>query len=351
MSVGIQYIKMVYAVFVTGIGITAFMYLLRWSFTRKWINIKNSDLQGKSLEGKTVVITGGNTGLGRSVAFDLAKRKADRIVLACRNIEAGNATALDIIKCTGNPNVTCIFLDLASLHSVRQFVEAFSIDNSKLDCLICNAGVWVPMEKGLRTSDGFEIHFGVNHLGHFLLVQLLTAFLRRACKSRVVVVSSVLMNSGVLDMDNFDIYNGRKIDQTDKSNYKSASTGYCDSKLLNGLFVKQLAKSAADSGISAYSVCPGWCNTDLMRNATIPFYKKLIVLPFIIMIMRSSVQGAGNIIYGVLQEEDKLENGGCYKDGKLQEKENKKLETLMEEGVGKKVWRLSEKLCNRSLQR
>ena len=341
---------MVFVIFITVIVICAFLYLLRWSFTRKWINIKNSDLAQRSLEGKTFVITGGNTGLGRSVAFDLAKRKASGIVIACRNVEAGNATALDIIRGTGNPNVKCMYLDLASLHSVRQFVDAFSKDNSKLDCLICNAGIWVPMEKALRTSDGFEIHFGVNHLGHFLLVELLTDFLRKAGKSRVVVVSSGLMNSGVLDTNAIDIYNGRKIDPTDKSRHRFAPTGYCDSKLFNGLFVKQLAKYTTDSGIAAYAVCPGWCKTELARNVTFPFYRKVFMLPFMLMFMRSSAQGAANIIYGVVQDEHKLENGGFYRDGKVQESENTKLETLMEGGAGKRLWDLSEKLCDQTFQ-
>ena len=198
------------------------------------------------------------------------------------------------------------------------------------------------MEKGLKTADGYEIHFGVNHLGHFLLVQLLTDCLHRANDSRVIVVSSGLMSSGVLDIDNIDIFNGRKPDPKDRSRRSFAPTGYCDSKLMNGLFVKELANR--DKKITTVAVCPGWCKTDLARHVDIPFYKKLLMLPFMFMFMRSCNQGANNIIFVAIQNIEKLQNGCFYRDGKVQTRENNKLESLKEEGMSKKLWTFSEQL-------
>merc|ERR1719412_1670586 len=290
--------------------------------TRKWINVaKDPDLKVKSLAGKTIVITGANTGLGRSLAFDLAKRGAENIILACRNVAKGDDVVRDIIKSTGNLNVKCMSLDLASLDSIREFVASFLKDHAKLDCLVCNAGVWVPMEQGQKTADGFEIHFGVNHLGHFLLVKLLQDCLQQSTECRVVVVSSGLMNAGVVDMNNIDVYNGRKANPNNKDKRISfAPTGYCDSKLMNGLFAKELANRCHK--IKAVAVGPGWCKTDLARHVRFPIYKKMFMLPFMLMFMRSSNQGADNIIYTVIQDVAKLENGGFYRDGKTQKKEN-----------------------------
>ena len=335
---------MVLDILLAGVGVSAFLYISRWTFTRKWINVKDDpNLNSKSLKGKTVLITGGNTGLGGSVALDLATRGADEVIIACRNVLKGNEVARSIIESTGNINVKCMLLDLASLESVRQFVDNFLIDHTQLDCLICNAGVWVPMENGIKTADGYEIHFGVNHLGHFLLFKLLSDCLHKETNSRVVVVSSGLMSSGVLHMDNIDIFQGRKPEPSDKGRKSFAPTGYCDSKLMNALFVKELANR--DEKITTVAVCPGWCNTDLARNVDIPFYKKLLMLPFMFIFMRSCNQGANNIIFAAIQDIDKLQNGSFYRDGKVQTRENEKLELLKEEGVSRKLWTLSEQLC------
>lgn len=325
-------------------GVSAVLYISRWVFTRKWINVTHDpNLKAKSLKGKTVLITGGNTGLGRSVALDLARRGADEVILACRNVLQGNEVARSITESTGNINVKCMLLDLASLESIRNFVKNFLNDHTQLDCLICNAGVWVPMEQGLKTADGYEMHFGVNHLGHFSLIKLLSDCLHKANDSRIIVVSSGLMTSGVVDIDNIDVYNGRRSDPKDKSRGSFIPTGYCDSKLMNGMFVKELAK--CDKKITTVAVCPGWCKTDLARHVYIPFYRKLLMLPFMFMFMRSCDQGANNIIFAAVQDTEKLQNGGFYRDGKLQKRENDKLESLKDKRVSEDLWHLTEQLC------
>ena len=189
-----------------GAGIYLFLHISRWFFTRKWIDVsRNLELSSKKLNGKIVVITGGNTGLGKDVASDLAKRGA-LVIIACRNKLQGEETARKINNDVGNSAVKFMFIDMASLDSIKNFANTFLANYSKLDCLICNAGVWSPMEKELKTKDGYEIHFGVNHLGHYLLVKQLTNALQTTKDSRIVVVSSGLMSSGVVDIDNIDVF-------------------------------------------------------------------------------------------------------------------------------------------------
>ncbi len=138
-----------------------------------------------------VVITGGNTGLGYHAAEEFARLGAQSIVLACRNLTRGNEAAEKIKTLTGHTDVQVMHLDLANLDNTRHFAQELGAKFPKIDCLVCNAGVWYPMDKKEQTQNGFEANVGVNHLGHFLLVNLLTGTLER-----VVIVSSGLMISG-----------------------------------------------------------------------------------------------------------------------------------------------------------
>jgi len=312
--------------------------------TRKWINLAtqypelNNDL--RRLEGQVVVVTGGNTGLGRVAAEELAKRNPKVLVLACRNVVAGNQAAREIAASTGHPDVRCMLLDLASLESIRSLVQDLKEAELKVDTLVCNAGAWMPMEKKARTADGFEIHAGVNHLGHFLLVNLLLReqeVVSDGGLSRVVVVSSGLAASGKVDLeDNSVFYEGRAAEAGSR---KFAPTGYCDSKLMNVMFTKELVKRFP--GVNGYAVCPGWCKTDLARNVHIPWYKKCLMLPFVFMFMRTAFQGAQNILYASLEEPEKLVNGGFYRDGGLQPQDAKVNQSA---DVNAKLWEISEKL-------
>ena len=127
-----------------GFGVSAFFYISRLFFARNWININNlPSLNAKSLKGKTFIITGGNTGLGKSVALDLAKRGADEVIIACRNTSEGKKVAQINTESTGKSNIKCMLLDLSSLESIKDFVKNFAMDHSNLDCLICNAGIWM----------------------------------------------------------------------------------------------------------------------------------------------------------------------------------------------------------------
>ena len=242
------------------------LYLLRRWQSSKWgvCNLKTK------LNGKVVIVTGGNVGLGAEAAMDFAKRGAT-VILACRSWENTKDTLQRIRTNSGNNDVHYLHLDLGSLESVRQFAEDVQAKYPEIHTLVCNAGVWFPMEQKAKTSDGFEAHAGVNHLGHFLLTNLLLDRLALSAPARVVVVSSALSSSGKLDFEEYDHFKeGRQPDPSSKS---FAPTGYCDSKMMNVLFAKELSVKASGRGVMAVSLCPGWCYTSLARHVDIKFYK------------------------------------------------------------------------------
>jgi retinol dehydrogenase-12 len=140
------------------------------------------------LTGKVAIVTGANTGIGFETALDFAQRDA-RVIIACRNLDKANAAAEKIKKLSKNNKVQVEKLDLSDLSSVRKLAEKMNSTLNKLDLLINNAGIMAtPYTK---TIDGFEMQFGTNHLGPFLLTNLLLPLLKKAEGSRIINVSSI----------------------------------------------------------------------------------------------------------------------------------------------------------------
>ncbi|RXN04132.1 retinol dehydrogenase 13-like protein [Labeo rohita] len=154
------------------------------------------------LDGKTVLITGANTGIGKETAVDMAKRGA-RVILACRDMGRANKAAEEVRKRSGNDNVVVKMLDLNSLRSVRALAKDVQKTEDRLNILINNAGIM--MCPHWRTEDGFEMQFGVNHLGHFLLTNLLLDLLKKSAPSRIVNVSSLAHESGKIHFDDINL--------------------------------------------------------------------------------------------------------------------------------------------------
>ncbi|KAE8601471.1 hypothetical protein XENTR_v10013678 [Xenopus tropicalis] len=182
-----------------------------------------------SIIGQTVIVTGANTGIGKETALELAKR-GGRIIMACRDMGKCENAARDIRGKTLNHNVFARHLDLASSKSIKEFAKTIINEEERVDVLINNAAVmrcphW-------KTEDNFEMQFGVNHLGHFLLTNLLLEKMKRSENSRIINVSSLAHIAGDID---FDDLNWEK----KKYNTKAA---YCQSKLANVLFTNELAK-------------------------------------------------------------------------------------------------------------
>lgn len=216
------------------------------------------------MDDKIVIITGCNTGIGKETVRDLAKRGAS-VYMACRNNLKCEETRQEIIKETGNLKVFNRSLDLASLDSVRRFVAEFLKEESRLDLLINNAGVMM-CPKSL-TKDGFEMQIGTNHLGHFLLTNLLLDLLKKSSPSRIVNVSSRAHVKGRLNKDDLN---------SDKSYEKFEA--YRQSKLANVLFTRELSKRLAGTQVTVNSLHPGVVNTELVRhfNPIITFITGLV---------------------------------------------------------------------------
>ena len=206
----------------------------------------------RRMDGKTVIVTGANTGIGKATALDLANRGA-RVIVAARDEKKATIAVDDIKKKTNNQNVIFKKLDLASLASVRQFSKEILQEEEHIDVLINNAGVMYPPYT--LTEDGFELQFGVNHLGHFLLTNLLLDRIKQSTPSRIVTLSSIRHTSGYLDFE--DMMWSKEYDRI---------AAYGRSKLANIMFTRELAKQLEGTGVTTYSLHPGSVNTELARH-------------------------------------------------------------------------------------
>ena len=201
--------------------------------------------------GRVAIVTGGNSGLGFETSLALAAKNA-HVILAVRDNEKGAAAVHRILKAHPKSQVEMRLLDLASLASIQQFAQAFRQDFDRLDVLINNAGVMAIPRR--ETTDGFEMQFGVNHLGHFALTGDLFELLLSTPHSRVVTVSSLMHQSGRI---NFDDLMGVK-------NY-SKSSAYAQSKLANLLFAYELQRrlNSLNDPMLSVAAHPGYAATNL----------------------------------------------------------------------------------------
>lgn len=204
------------------------------------------------LDGKNVVLTGGNTGIGKETALGLALRGA-RVYIACRDMKKGQLAVDEIRAKTGNNNIFMMKLDLASCESIRQFVSEYRKKEDSLHVLLLNAGVM--MTPNIKTAEGFEFQFGVNHLGHFYLTHLCLDLLKSSAPSRVVVVASLAYIPASLDFDDMQ--------WTKKYNPYLA---YCRSKLANVMFARELGKRVAEDKITVVSLHPGTVYSEITRT-------------------------------------------------------------------------------------
>lgn len=229
------------------------------------------------LLGKTMLITGANTGIGRATALALGARGAT-LFLAGRSGEK-TRPVVDEINGTGG-RATYMPLDLGDLDSVKACAERFLSDPGRpLHVLINNAGL--AGATGL-TRQGFELTFGVNHLGHFLLTELLLDRMKRSAPARIVNVASMAhYKSPALDLDAL---------QTSARKHQ-VMTRYRVSKLCNVLHAKDLASRLEDSGVTTYSLHPGVVASDVWRNVPRPL--AWMAKPFMI----TNEQGAATSLY------------------------------------------------------
>jgi len=233
--------------------------------------------------GKVVLITGGNAGIGKETAIGLAKLGAT-VVITSRNAERGRDALAEIKQRSGSDRVDVMQLDLASLASVRSFADAFLARYDRLDVLVENAGLVL----GSRnvTEDGFETTFQVNHLGHFLLTELLRDRLVASAPSRVVVVASDAHKSARRGLD---------FDDLQSSRYRSFNV-YAKSKLANILFTRELARRLDGTGVTANVVHPGFVASRFGRDGDLGMLGK-VTMPLMRPFALNAEQGARTSVY------------------------------------------------------
>jgi|TARA_B110000967_G_C18783020_1_gene509329 NAD(P)-dependent dehydrogenase (short-subunit alcohol dehydrogenase family) len=224
----------------------------------EWVS-KNLDSQ----KGKTAIVTGANSGIGFYTALGLAKLGAT-VIVAGRNKERIEEAIQAIEKETITGNVFAGIIDLASLNSVRAFANEFNKNHTKLDLLINNAGVMMPPES--KTEEGFELQFGVNFLGHFLLTDLLYRKLVSAQNSRVVTLSSIAHRGSTIDFENLRV---EKPYDTKREYYQS--------KLADLVFALELGRRYESNNDTILSVAchPGFTKTELQRHIDPEILKKM----------------------------------------------------------------------------
>lgn len=209
-----------------------------------------------TVEGKRVIITGGSSGIGFEAAKVLSGAGAE-VIIAVRSINKGEKARQTILRDNPSGNVTVMYLDLADLSSVRKFAAEFKQRYNSLNILINNAGVMVPPYK--KTAEGFELQFGTNHLGHFVLTAELLPLLNVIPGSRIVTLSSIASRGAKIKFDNLDGSKGY-----------NAISFYGQSKLSNLLFGIDLNKRLRKSGSKTISiVChPGISDTNLTSRGS-----------------------------------------------------------------------------------
>ena len=286
---------------------------------------------------RVAMITGGNSGIGFATVCKLAE-KGFVVILASRNQQASAQAIERIHAATPNAVVESIPLDLASFASVRQCVSTFQTKGYPLHILINNAGGSVPGKQASFTADGFELTFGTNHLGHFLLTNLLLEDLKRSAPARVITVSSELHNpdhaGGPAPDFDYDNLKGEK--------YYNPQVFYRNSKLANMWFAYELQRRLTGTGVTSNAVCPGFVPAAIAARRKSPlarfFYAQIMArMPF----ARSLEQASAS--YMVAATDPNLEGvGGKFiVDGK----EKRSSEESYDEEKARHLWEMSWAWC------
>ncbi|XP_022904417.1 retinol dehydrogenase 14-like [Onthophagus taurus] len=266
---------------------------LYWKLNTKW------NRSYKCLVGKTVLVTGSNTGIGYYTALDFAKRGA-KVILACRNKIKGEEAQRQMIKKSGNENIILKLIDLESFESVRNFANDFNQNEERLDILVNNAATLTGLD--YMTKDGFPVIIQVNHLSPFLLTHLLLHKLKKSGYSRIVNVASNMVQAGKFQPKNL----GLPLDISYKR-YRS-SQYYADSKLCNAVCTIEMDKRLKDTNIIVNALHPGVIVTNIFDH--LPKLFCTIVHSFK-WLFKTIEEGAQTTLYVALSE-DAGKSGGRF---------------------------------------
>lgn len=288
---------------------------------------------------KIALITGGNSGIGFETAKGLLAIGA-QVILAVRNTEKGNAARAALLELYPSAQIIVMKLDLADLKTIRTFAESFQKSFNTLDLLINNAGIMAPPYT--KTTDGFELQFGSNHLGHFALTGLLLPLLAKTPNSRVVTVSSRAHSRGSIDFNNLDGSRGYQ-----------AKKFYNQSKLANLYFALELDKRLKEHSLQTISVAchPGVSATNILKlgQREIPLAFKRIAN----LVLQPPNMGALATLYAATEP---VLKGGEY-IGPVAQFQRRGYPALgtphanaTDQEISRRLWEVSEKLTGVSYQ-
>ena len=289
------------------------------------------------LTGKVVVITGGNSGIGREAAVDLARMGAT-VVITARDPRRGADAAADIGRRAGTAPVAVVDLDLASLESVRRAADVLLHAHDRLDVLVNNAGA-ILSERTL-TADGFEATFGANHLGHHLLTHLLVPRLEASAPARVVTVASLAHRMA---------WRGLSWDDLDRTGGYRPMEVYAESKLANVLFTRELAERLAGTGVTANCCHPGPVRTGFGSSEDTRGLERIGMLvgrPFMV----SAARGAEPIVYLAASPDVAGVTGAYFSGGWLPGVHQRTPSSAARDAdAARRLWALSDELTGISV--
>ena len=284
------------------------------------------------MSGRTVVVTGGNSGIGLEAAVDLARMGAS-VVITARHAERGAAALAEIRRRSGSGDVAVVALDLASLASVRTAAEEILATTDRLDALVNNAGAI--LSQRTLTDDGFEATFGANHLGHHLLTHLLLDRLVASAPARVVNVAS-LAHRGA--------WRGMSWDDLNRERGYNASQVYAESKLANILFTRELAARLVGTGVTANACHPGGVRSGFGSaedTRGLERFAMAIGRPFLV----SPARGAEPLVYLAASPEVAGVTGAYFTGGYLPGVHQRTpSRAARDDGAARRLWALSDEL-------
>ena len=275
-------------------------------------------------ENSVVVVTGANSGMGKATSIEIARTGA-AVVMVCRDKAKGKESVNEVRNLTGNALVELMVCDLGSRESIESFCTEFKKRYKRLDVLVNNAGVILPGRH--QTADGFELQFGVNHLGHFLLTNRLLDLMTASAPARIINVSSGAHKVGKIHFEDVNL----------KKNY-TVWRAYAQSKLANVLFTYEIADRLKGTGVTANCLHPGAVATAMGINRDSGFgtFITRMLKPF----FQTPEQGAKTAIYlATSQDVDGVTGKYFYKKKPLPSSKSS-----YDKELAKRLWELSEKM-------
>jgi NAD(P)-dependent dehydrogenase (short-subunit alcohol dehydrogenase family) len=290
------------------------------------------DDTGTPMVGKVVAVTGANAGIGKETAVALARMGAT-VVMTSRDAGRGAAALEDVRDRSGSTNVELLALDLAQLESVRSFATELLDRYDRLDVLVDNAGL--VMSKRTETAEGFETTFGVNHLGHFYLTNLVLDRLRASAPARIVVLASHAHKMA---------RRGLSFDDLQSTHRYRAFDAYSKSKLANVYFTRELARRLAGSGVTVNAAHPGYVASRFGRDGDM-YLEPLLRLGAKLLAVTSE-EGARTSVYLASSPEVEGKTGGYY----VKCKPAAVSKRAQDDAAARRLWDVSEALLASALE-